>query len=137
MLQRSLVVIIMLLLVGVSGVAYAQQTATLHGEVADDSGAVIPGAEITATNNATGVEVTGSTDAAGAYELTLEPGVYKITAETPGFETGIADDVELIAGQSVLRNFTLELAACHHSPSWSSAAAPSHGQRSSPPCPWT
>ena len=101
------------------------------------SGAVIPGAEITATNNANGAEVTGSTDADGAYELTLEPGIYKITAETPGFATGIADDVELIAGQSVLRNFTLELAACHHSPSWSSAAAPSHGQRSSPPCPWT
>ena len=111
MFQRSLVVIIMLLLVGVSGVAYAQQTATLRGEVTDDSGSVITGAEITATNNATGAEVTGSTDADGAYELTLEPGVYTITAESPGFETGIADDVELIAGQSVLRNFTLELAA--------------------------
>ena len=111
MLQRNLVVIIMLLLVGVSGVAYAQQTATLRGGVTDDSGSVITGAEITATNNATGAEVTGSTDADGAYELTLEPGVYTITAESPGFETGIADDVELIAGQSVLRNFTLELAA--------------------------
>ena len=111
MFGRSLVVIIVLLLVGVSGVAYAQQTTTLRGEVTDDFGAVIPGAEITVTNNATGAEVTGSTDAAGAYELTLDPGVYKITAETPGFETGIADDVELIAGQSVLRNFTLELAA--------------------------
>ena len=111
MFQRSLVVIIMLLLVEISGVAYAQQTATLHGKVADDFGSVIPGAEITATNNATGAEVTGLTDAAGAYELTLEPGVYTITAENPGFETGIADDVELIAGQSVLRNFTLELAA--------------------------
>ena len=111
MFGRSLVVIIVLLLVGVSGVAYAQQTTTLRGEVTDDFGSVIPGAEITVTNNATGAEVTGSTDAAGAYELTLDPGVYKITAETPGFETGIADDVELIAGQSVLRNFTLELAA--------------------------
>ena len=111
MLQRSLVVIIMLLLVGVSGVAYAQQTATLRGAATDDFGSVIAGAEITATNNATGAEVTGSTDADGAYELTLEPGVYTITAENPGFETGIADDVELIAGQSVLRNFTLELAA--------------------------
>ncbi len=79
--------------------------------VTDDSGAVIAGAEITATNNATGAEVTGSTDAAGAYELILEPGIYTITAENYGFETGIADVVELIAGQSVLRNFTLELAA--------------------------
>ena len=111
MFGRSLVVIIVLLLVEVSGVSYAQQTATLRGEVTDDFGSVIAGAEITATNNATGAEVTGSTDADGAYELTLEPGVYTITAENPGFETGIADDVELIAGQSVLRNFTLELAA--------------------------
>ena len=111
MSPRRLVVMTALLLVGVCGVAYAQQTATLHGEVTDDSDSVIPGAEITATNNATGAEVTGSTDAAGAYELTLEPGIYTITAENSGFETGIADDVELIASQSVLRNFTLELAA--------------------------
>ena len=111
MSPRRLVVMTALLLVGVCGVAYAQQTATLHGEVTDDSDSVITGAEITATNNATGAEVTGSTDAAGAYELTLEPGIYTITAENSGFETGIADDVELIAGQSVLRNFTLELAA--------------------------
>ena len=111
MSPRRLVVMTALLLVGVCGVAYAQQTATLHGEVTDDSGSVIPGAEITATNNATGAEVTGSTDAAGTYELTLEPGIYTITAKNSGFETGIADDVEVIAGQSVLRNFTLELAA--------------------------
>ena len=109
--SRRLIVMTALLLVGVSGVAYAQQTTTLRGDVTDDSDSVIPGAEITATNNATGADVTGSTDAAGAYELTLEPGIYTITAENPGFETGIADDVELIAGQSVLRNFTLELAA--------------------------
>ena len=111
MSPRRLIVMTALLLVGVCGVAYAQQTATLRGEVTDDFGSVIPGAEITATNNATGAEVTGSTDAAGAYELTLEPGIYTITAENSGFETGIADDVELIAGQSVLRNFMLELAA--------------------------
>ena len=111
MSPRRLIVMTALLLVGVCGVAYAQQTATLRGEVTDDSGSVITGAEITATNNATGAEVTGSTDAAGAYELTLEPGIYTITAENSGFETGIADDVELIAGQSVLRNFMLELAA--------------------------
>ena len=111
MSPRRLIVMTALLLVGVCGVAYAQQTATLRGEVTDDSGSVIAGAEITATNTATGAEVTGSTDAAGAYELILEPGIYTITAENDGFETGIADVVELIAGQSVLRNFMLELAA--------------------------
>ena len=109
--SSKLVVITVLLLVGVSGVAYPQQTATLSGEVTDDSGSVIPGAKVTASNNATGDEVTGSTNNAGAYELTLEPGTYTVTAENPGFEIGIADGVEAVAGQSVLRNFTLALAA--------------------------
>ena len=109
--SRRLVVMIVLLLIGISGVAYAQQTGTLSGEVTDDTGSVIPGAKITASNNATGAEVTGSTNNSGAYELTLEPGTYTVTAENPGFETGIADGVEAVAGESVLRNFTLALAA--------------------------
>ena len=108
---RGLVLVIVLLLIGISGVAYAQQMATLSGEVTDDSGSVIPGAKVTASNNATGAEVSGSTNNGGEYELTLEPGTYTVTAENPGFEIGIADGVEAVAGESVLRNFTLALAA--------------------------
>ena len=51
------------------------------------------------------------TGADGTYELTLEPGVYTITVDVPGFETGIANDVNLIVGQPIRRNFTLELGA--------------------------
>ena len=83
----------------------------MSGEVTDNSGLVIPGAEVRATNNATGVEEMVLTGAAGTYELTLEPGVYTITVDVPGFETGIANDVNLIVGQPILRNFTLELGA--------------------------
>ena len=111
MLHRLGVLTVVLLLVGVSGVAYAQGTATLKGEVSDNYGSVIPAAEVIVTNNATGVEVTASTDAVGGYELTLEPGTYTVTVEASGFETASASDVELMAGQSVLRNFSLELGA--------------------------
>ncbi|MYA80895.1 MAG: TonB-dependent receptor [Acidobacteriia bacterium] len=111
MFSRKLVVMIALLLIGNSGVAYAQQSATLSGEVTDDSGLVIPGARITASNNATGAEVSGSTNNSGEYELTVEAGTYTVTAENPGFEIGIADGVEAVAGESVQRNFTLALAA--------------------------
>ena len=111
MLRRLGVLTVVLLLVGVSGVAYAQGTATLKGEVSDNYGSVIPAAEVIVTNNATGVEVTASTDAVGGYELTLEPGTYTVTVEASGFETASASDVELMAGQSVLRNFSLELGA--------------------------
>ena len=111
-IRRSVEILMLaVLLAGVCGVAYAQQTATLRGEVTDDSGLVIAGATITASNNATGAEVTGSTGGAGAYELTLAPGTYTVTAETPGFETGIADNVALAAGGSIVRDFRLEVAA--------------------------
>ena len=99
-----------LFLASVGGVAYAQNTATLRGEVTDDSGLVIAGAQIAASNNATGAETTASTGADGAYELTLEPGTYTVTAETQGFEIGIADGVELAAGGEVERDFRLEVA---------------------------
>ena len=111
MLHRLGVLTVVLLLVGVSGVAYAQGTATLKGEVSDNYGSVIPAAEVIVTNNATGAEVIASTDAVGSYELTLEPGTYTVTVEASGFETASASDVELMAGQSVLRNFSLELGA--------------------------
>ena len=111
MLHRLAVLTVMLLLVGVSGAAYAQGTATLSGEVNDNYGSVIPAADIIATNNATGSEVTGSTDAVGNYQLTLEPGTYTVTVEASGFEAATASDVELMAGQAVVRNFSLELGA--------------------------
>ena len=111
MLHRLGVLTVVLLLVGVPGVAYAQGTATLRGEVSDNYGSVIPAAEVFVTNNATGAEVTVSTDAVGGYALTLEPGTYTVTVEASGFEPASASDVELMAGQSVLRNFSLELGA--------------------------
>ena len=111
MLHRLGVLTIVLLLVGVSGVAYAQGTATLRGEVSDNYGSAIPAAEVFVTNNATGAEVTASTDAVGGYALTLEPGTYTVTVEASGFEPASASNVELMAGQSVLRNFSLELGA--------------------------
>ena len=113
MFTRTPVEILMLaVLLGLApGVAYAQDAATLSGEVTDDSGLVIAGATITASNNATGAEVAGSTGATGAYELSLEAGTYTVTAETPGFEIGIVDNVEVAAGGSVVRNFRLEVAA--------------------------
>jgi len=89
----------------------AQDTATLSGQVNDESGLGVPNARITASNLSTGGEESGSTDGAGAYELTLDPGTYSIVVESPGFEAAIADGVELAAGQSVERNFSLEVAA--------------------------
>ena len=99
------------LLLGLFTSTFAQVNATLGGTVSDSTGAFIPGAEVTATDDARGVATRRTTNESGDYEFTLQPGLYTVTAEAPGFQTGIYTQVELRAGQQVLRNFTLELGA--------------------------
>ena len=105
----SIAVTFAALLFGTSARTFAQENATLGGSVTDPTGALIPGADVTATNDTTGIASTGVTNAAGEYEFTLQPGTYTITAEVPGFQTGIESNVALGAGQQVLRDFTLEI----------------------------
>ena len=89
--------------------ALGQSTnAMVSGTVGDATGAVFPGVEITATNNATGVVTTVLTNEAGAYNLaSLLPGVYKVSAALPGFQTKTFTDVQLGNADKVRLNFTL------------------------------
>ena len=98
-----------LLLLGLSTGTFAQGNATLSGTVTDITGAIIPGAAIMAVNDTTGMATTQVTNALGEYQFTLQPGLYTITVEAPGFETGIYSNVALRAGPQAPRNFTLEV----------------------------
>ena len=62
--------------------------ATVSGTVSDNSGALIPGVTVTATNTRTGVVATNLSNETGTYNfVNLQPGNYKISAELPGFQT--------------------------------------------------
>jgi len=67
--------------------AFAQgTTSTLSGVVADNTGGVLPGAEVIVTNVDTGVSTTVKADAAGHYIASnLNPGNYKVLVSAPGF----------------------------------------------------
>src|SRR5207249_10259312 len=63
-------------------------TATLFGTVRDTSGAIVPGANITATNEGTGITRTSVTDDGGEFTLTALPaGAYTLRIELQGFKT--------------------------------------------------
>ena len=68
--------------------AWAQATAQLTGTVTDESGAVLPGVTVTATQTDTGLTRTAVTDAQGFYVITnLPTGPYRLEVSLQGFRT--------------------------------------------------
>lgn len=85
-------------------------TAAMSGHVTDPTGAVIPGAEVTITNLATGVAYSNESNAVGAYSvLNLPPAFYQITVAKEGFQQTAIPIVQLEVNQSVVQDFTLEV----------------------------
>src|SRR6202162_3272619 len=70
---------------------YSQVTgATLSGTITDSSGGVIPGAQISVTNTATGINQEFHADSAGYYAApNLAPGTYEVRVTAKGFNTTI------------------------------------------------
>src|SRR6476659_2993381 len=69
-------------------VLWAQSTAQISGTVKDQSGAVLPGVEVTATQTATGVTRSAVSNETGSYILPNLPiGPYRLEAALPGFRT--------------------------------------------------
>ena len=106
MLKRALGVIVCVFL---WTPGYAQTLGTITGEVKDTSGAVIPGATVTAQNVATNAVRIQNSNEAGAFTFpAMPPGDYTVKAELQGFKTA-QNKVELHVEQSVRVSFTLEV----------------------------
>jgi hypothetical protein len=92
-------------------VAFAQAgRGSISGLVSDPSGAIVPGARITLLDHATGVEQHSVTTAAGLYTfVSLNPGVYKVTASMKGFESVAQDNVKVTVDQVSTVNITLRV----------------------------
>ncbi|MDR3677003.1 MAG: carboxypeptidase-like regulatory domain-containing protein, partial [Acidobacteriota bacterium] len=71
-------------LLSVPPVARAQNiSGSILGTITDNSGAVIPGASVTVTNQDTGIEAKTQSGGAGEYVLAnLPPGTYKVRIES-------------------------------------------------------
>jgi hypothetical protein len=83
-------------------------TGLIIGQVTDSTGAVIPGAVVTARDEDKGVTFVGRSDGAGNYViLNLTPGTYTVTAAHKGFgETEVSHAI-LVIDQKLLVNFRL------------------------------
>lgn len=98
-------------LAGMATLAAAQSTSgSIYGTVADSTGAVIPGAQITVRNVATGEIFHALSNSTGDFSFpTMKPGDYTVSAQHQGFQSEVERNVFLAANQNVHTNFALKL----------------------------
>ena len=92
--------------------AFAQGgSAVISGTVFDQAQAVLPGAVVTATNEATGIVRETVTGGEGRFVFpTLQPGTYTVTSALPGFQTRTSAGLVLNIGGEMTLNMTMSLA---------------------------
>src|SRR3954465_9152955 len=89
---------------------WAQATAQISGTARDQSGAVLPGVEVTATHTDTGVARTTVTNETGSYVLpNLALGSYRLEATLPGFRTYSQTGIVLQVNSNPVINPLLEI----------------------------
>jgi hypothetical protein len=102
---------------------FGQSSASLNGSVTDPSRAVLPGVTVTATDLATAQRYVVVTNEKGEYRLTnMVPSMYSLKLERTGFATIQVNQMELLVGQSVNRDFSLTVASDEKTISVSSEA---------------
>jgi len=92
------------------GSVWAQATAQISGTVRDQSGAVLPGVEVTATQTGTGIARTAVTNETGSYILSnLALGPYRFEAALLGFRTFVQTGIVLQVNSNPVINPVLEI----------------------------
>ena len=94
-----------------SGLAFGQRTTgTLRGQVLDSQGAVVVGANVNVTNQATNVSQQIVTTSAGTYILpSLNPGLYTVAVDSKGFKKSVERDVPVFADRDSVSDARLEV----------------------------
>lgn len=123
--SKSLWIFVVLTSLAMSVSAWGQATTSLRGVVSDPSGAVVPNARVTITNDATNVARTTQTTSAGIYEfVAVLPGTYKLTVEAQGFRSYSQTGVPLQVNLPATINVQLEIGAVSQSVQITSQAPP-------------
>jgi Carboxypeptidase regulatory-like domain len=100
------------LLLFLAPLAQAQYRASIQGVVTDTTGAVVPGAKLTLTDNGTNEKQVRTSDASGVYNFNALPAdTFTLVVERKGFQKKVLDKLALIPEQPNAINVQLVVGA--------------------------
>jgi carboxypeptidase family protein len=106
--KRLVPLLVVLLSAGPLRAQTRATTADLSGLVMDSLRGSLPAAIVTATNSATNLERSATTETDGRFAIpALPPGTYTVKAELPGFVAQVKEQVVLTLGEAIRIDFTL------------------------------
>src|SRR5690348_14755062 len=121
--MRKSTLALLLTLFATFAFAQTQNQGAMTGTVEDASGALLAGAQVTATNVATGIKSTIKTDEHGSYRLSfLAPGTYTVTSEAQGFQKTALRSVIVTVGTITNANFKMKIGSTSETVDVTSAA---------------
>lgn len=95
-----------------AGLAQSASTGAVSGTITDPANAVVVGAKVTATNQATGEKRTVDSGPAGAYVVPfLSPGTYSVEASAKGFKQAKYQEVTVVVTETVKLDIRLAVGA--------------------------
>jgi len=111
-LARAILAVVALLAT-TAPTAAQMNSASIIGQVKDESGGILPGVTVTAKSSALQVpSVSDVTDANGEYRLTPLPiGTYEVSYELSGFQTVRHDELRLTIGFTAKQDVTMKVGA--------------------------
>ena len=92
---------------------WAQSDIAIVGTATDPSGAMVPGATVTAANTATGIAVRTNTDEKRDYRSSLlNPGIYNVAVQASGFNRAEVQGITLNVGDVHRTDFSFQGSNC-------------------------
>src|SRR5690349_20791162 len=99
--ERSMCVRYLLLCLLSVSTLFGQTTGSVVGRVTDPSKSAIPQAKVELTNENTGISAVASPTAEGDFIFArVEPGSYKLTVSSDGFNTVVKRNITILVNQT-------------------------------------
>ena len=127
-LTRRIVLLLAIALATVGSIWAQSDRGTIAGVVTDQSGAVIAGAAVRATNTGTNASYTATTGASGSFAFPdLRVGTYEVTAEFKGFKRFVQSGIVLEVGQTAALDIGMAAGRRNRNSASDRPAAPGQG----------